>query len=159
MNRLVLGAVALLGLAPGVAGAQAREIVGRIRAAETGQLVPYARVTILGQVAGVCADGQGEYRIGVPSGGVRIAASAEGYELGLAFLTAADTVADITLEPVRRPDPNSPIVYLDGILVSPSMPSAEPSSNEPLIYIDGIRIGGTQSSCPVRVPGQRGAGS
>jgi TonB-dependent starch-binding outer membrane protein SusC len=97
MRTWVFVLACALGLAASPAAAQQREISGTVVAAQTGQGLAGARVTIAGTSRGVNAGAGGTFRISVPAGDVRLSVSLIGYASQTVTVPAAQSEVTVRL--------------------------------------------------------------
>lgn len=106
----VMAATAMLTLLPFRADAQTRDITGKVTQAGTGQPIPDATVSVVGQQVGVRTNDRGEYRLRVPSGEVLLQARTLGYKRVTARVAAGQGTADFSLE--------KDVLQLEGVSVT-----------------------------------------
>jgi TonB-dependent starch-binding outer membrane protein SusC len=110
VRRRILPLVAsFLALLPAIAGAQAREITGRVTQAANGAPITEATVGLLGAQSGVRTNERGEYRLRVPSNGATILVRAIGFKRATKPVTTEAT-ADFSLE--------KDVLQLEGVTVT-----------------------------------------
>ncbi|MBU6366423.1 MAG: SusC/RagA family TonB-linked outer membrane protein [Gemmatimonadetes bacterium] len=105
-----MAATAMLTLLPFRADAQTRDITGKVTQAGTGQPIPDATVSVVGQQVGVRTNDRGEYRLRVPSGEVLLQARTLGYKRVTARVAAGQGTADFSLE--------KDVLQLEGVSVT-----------------------------------------
>ncbi len=94
--------------------AQERTISGRVTSAEDGATMPGVNVTIKGTTRGATADANGQYKISVPTGPVKLVFSFVGYtnqEVG----TGTQTTLNIELKPNENNILNEVVITAGGI--------------------------------------------
>ncbi|MFN0177192.1 MAG: carboxypeptidase regulatory-like domain-containing protein [Gemmatimonadales bacterium] len=143
MNRTLLLSLLALTVAPVAGRAQARDITGTVRRADTGAPLAGVLVSVVGRTNGVCTDDNGRYRLPDVEGALQVRARVDGFNPGLAIIAADASSADLRMDrtSAAAPRADGALVYIDGIPVSEtSEPRVTPRSMEPLVYIDGIRV-------------------
>ncbi|ARK10955.1 SusC/RagA family TonB-linked outer membrane protein [Fibrella sp. ES10-3-2-2] len=98
MRKLLLIAQLLLCFISVPLLAQDRVITGRVTSAEDGAAMPGVNISIKGTTRGVTSDVDGQYRISVPSGTVRLIYSFIGF-VSQEVVTGSQTTLNITLTP------------------------------------------------------------
>ncbi|NID09796.1 SusC/RagA family TonB-linked outer membrane protein [Fibrivirga algicola] len=98
MRKLLLLAQLLLCFISVPLLAQDRVITGRVTSAEDGAAMPGVNIAIKGSTRGATTDVDGQYKISVPSGTVRLIYSFIGF-LNQEVITGTQTALDITMKP------------------------------------------------------------
>ncbi|WP_375447071.1 SusC/RagA family TonB-linked outer membrane protein [uncultured Fibrella sp.] len=98
MRKLLMVAQLLLCLFSLPLLAQDRTITGRVTSGEDGSPLPGVNIAIKGTTRGVTTDADGNYRLSVPSGTVRLIYSFIGF-VSQEVVTGAQTTLNITLSP------------------------------------------------------------
>ncbi|MEZ0483226.1 SusC/RagA family TonB-linked outer membrane protein [Fibrella aquatica] len=98
MRKLLMIAQLLLCFVSVPLLAQDRTIAGRVTSAEDGAAMPGVNISIKGTTRGVTTDGDGQYKISVPSGTVRLIYSFIGF-VSQEVVTGSQTTLNITLTP------------------------------------------------------------
>lgn len=111
MKRLSLFVAALLLIAgPSTGQAQQRTITGRVTAGDTGAPLGFADVQVLGTTRSTQTDPQGNFRLEVPSGEVRLRISNFGYRTREVTVSAGQSNVQVSLE--------VDVLNLEGIVVT-----------------------------------------
>ena len=103
-------AIALLFVTPLSARAQGREVTGKVTSTETGQPISDAIVTLLGQAVGTRTNGEGMYRLRVPSGDITILVRVIGFKRQSVLIPAGTNSHDFQLD--------KDVLELEGVTVT-----------------------------------------
>ncbi|HEY0110545.1 MAG TPA: carboxypeptidase-like regulatory domain-containing protein, partial [Fibrella sp.] len=98
MRKLLLIAQLLLCFLSVPLLAQERVITGRVTSAEDGAPMPGVNISIKGTTRGVTTDVDGQYKLGVPSGTVRLIFSFIGF-INQEIVTGSQTSLNVTMTP------------------------------------------------------------